>query len=52
MGYSVWCVYVMMCTGWCNALEAGPELGAKGYGFFIVKMVLSSEGEGMYNMSH
>ncbi|CAI7991555.1 Insulin-degrading enzyme [Geodia barretti] len=32
--------------GWCNTLTAGPTAGAKGYSFFAVRMVLSSQGEG------
>ena len=39
-------VCVSSCTGWCNSLEAGPAAGAKGYDFFVIRMVLSSEGEG------
>lgn len=35
----------LKAKGWCNSLEAGPASGAKGYDFFVIKMVLSSEGE-------
>lgn len=36
----------LRAKGWCNFLEAGPSLGAKGFMFFGISVDLTEEGEG------